>query len=57
MTSPADIRSVATMREAKEIKVRVETGSVLKLQQRKILTGRPISVMVQEALDLYFARS
>ena len=42
--------------EVKEIKVMIPSGQHTKLHGYKVLTGKTISSMVNEALDLYFAR-
>ncbi len=42
--------------EVKEIKVMIPSGQHTKLHGYKALTGKTISSMVNEALDLYFAR-
>ncbi|MEA3200687.1 MAG: hypothetical protein QOE90_2115 [Thermoplasmata archaeon] len=38
----------------KEVKVKVPIGHHVKLHSMKVLTGKPISDAVIEALDLYF---
>lgn len=40
---------------AKEVKVKIPMGHHVKLHSMKVLTGKPISDAVKEALDLYFA--
>jgi hypothetical protein len=40
---------------AKEVKVKIPMGHHVKLHSVKVLTGKPISEAVKEALDLYFA--
>lgn len=40
----------------KEIKVMIPSGQHKKLHGYKVLTGKTISSMVNEALDSYFAR-
>lgn len=42
--------------EVKEIKVMIPSGQHVRLHGYKVLTGKTISSMVNEALDLYFAR-
>lgn len=42
--------------EVKEIKVMIPSGQHTKLHGYKVLTGKTISSMVNEALDQYFAR-
>lgn len=42
--------------EVKEIKVMIPSNQHVKLHGYKVLTGKTISSMVNEALDLYFAR-
>jgi len=42
--------------EVKEIKVMIPSGQHVKLHGYKVLTGKTISSMVNEALDMYFAR-
>ncbi|MBW3582949.1 MAG: hypothetical protein KY455_07620 [Euryarchaeota archaeon] len=42
--------------ELKEIKVMIPSTQHVKLHGYKVLTGKTISSMVNEALDLYFAR-
>ena len=42
--------------EVKEIKVMIPSQQHTKLHGYKVLTGKTISSMVNEALDLYFAR-
>jgi hypothetical protein len=39
----------------KEVKVKIPLGYHVKLHSVKVLTGKPISEAVAEALDLYFA--
>ena len=39
----------------KEVKVKIPMGHHVKLHSVKVLTGKPISEAVSEALDLYFA--
>ncbi len=39
----------------KEVKVKIPVGHHVKLHSVKVLTGKPISEAVSEALDLYFA--
>ena len=41
---------------SKEIKVMIPSGQHTKLHGYKVLTGKTISAMVNEALDIYFAR-
>jgi hypothetical protein len=40
--------------EPKEVKVKIPMGHHIKLHSVKVLTGKPISEAVTEALDLYF---
>jgi hypothetical protein len=42
--------------EVKEIKVMIPSNQHVKLHGYKVLTGKTISSMVNEALDMYFAR-
>lgn len=46
----------ATPDQVKEIKVMIPSGQHTKLHGYKMLTGKTISSMVNEALDLYFDR-
>ncbi|GEM_PF-2790984 len=39
----------------KEVKVKISMAQHVKLHSMKVLTGKPISDAVKEALDLYFA--
>lgn len=39
----------------KEVKVKIPMAQHVKLHSMKVLTGKPISDAVREALDLYFA--
>ncbi len=40
---------------AKEVKVKIPVGYHIKLHSMKVLTGKPISDAVTEALEAYFA--
>jgi hypothetical protein len=42
--------------KVKEIKVMIPSGQHKKLHGYKVLTGKTISSMVNEALDIYFTR-
>jgi hypothetical protein len=43
--------------EPKEVKVKIPMGHHIKLHSVKVLTGKPISEAVTEALDLYFRQN
>lgn len=44
------------LKEAKELKVRIPAHHHMRLHAMRVLTGKPISAAMVEALDAYFER-